>query len=356
MRWKSRAPRSPGHGGSAELDARLSESWDAAAAAIGKMLDVPAGLEALLASPGLLPEETTDLRAGGASRVAGRRRRRLVQGSAAAATAALTAAAVALAVAGVPGAGHGRAAGPAVSTAYIVQHVDTALSAADPGVIAQLTVTTRGGAAAGRLTVTSTAQEWSYGDRWRSVTYSRAGHLAYDEGFGASSGFTVVSFAAGEWARERQLGPRARLAPGPRGCAPVVAALPLLFQPGQPYIAPASSALPANVAGDLRAAVSCGSLAAAGRQRVDGVETIELTSRPDSMIPETIWVSPGTYLPVRLVVRLVPGTSGPSQTADISWLRPTAQNLARLTVPVPAGFRLVPLTRLVAHHMERVPG
>ncbi len=62
MRWRLRGTRGPGDGGSAELDARLSETWDAAAAAVGKMLDLPAGKEALLASSGPLQEETADLR------------------------------------------------------------------------------------------------------------------------------------------------------------------------------------------------------------------------------------------------------------------------------------------------------
>ena len=126
----------------------------------------------------------------------------------------------------------------------------------------------------------------------------------------------------------------------------MVAALPLLFQPKLP-----DSGFPDHplqtVVGDMRAAVSCGTLAGAGRQRVDGIDAIKLTSRPDSMISETIWVSPGTYLPVRVVIRPAHGKPGPSQAADITWLRPTTQNLARMTVPIPAGFRQVSLAEAV---------
>lgn len=71
------------------------------------------------------------------------------------------------------------------------------------------------------------------------------------------------------------------------------------------------------------------------RQRVDGIKAIKLTSRKNSLISETIWVSPGTYLPVRVVVRPALGGTGLKQTADITWLPPTAQNLAKLTVPIP---------------------
>jgi hypothetical protein len=279
-------------------------------------------------------------------------RRRLALRSAAGVAAALAAAAVAVAAIGVPGAGRGGTEGPTVNTAYVVKRVDSALDAADPGAIAQMTVTTRSAAIPGGTTATTTAEEWSYGDQWRSVTYSAAGHLLSDEGFSTASVYTVVSYPARTWARQAGPGRPARLAPGPRGCGPVVAALPLLFQPGLPGGGLSASSLPATVARDLRAAVSCGTLAAAGRQRVDGIEALELTSRPDSMIPETIWVSPGTYLPVRVVIRPVPGTPGPWQTADITWLPPTAQNLARLTVPIPAGFRQVPFAEAVRPLME----
>jgi hypothetical protein len=109
------------------------------------------------------------------------------------------------------------------------------------------------------------------------------------------------------------------------------------------------------VATALRTAVSCGSLTVDGRQTVDGTQTIELKSRTGSLIPETIWVSPSTYLPVRAVVgsALLPGVR---QTANFTWLPPTAQNLARLTVPVPAGFREVSLSDAVVPNLKLIPG
>ncbi len=112
--------------------------------------------------------------------------------------------------------------------------------------------------------------------------------------------------------------------------------------PGLGFVA---NALPTARA--LRSAISCGALTAAGRQRVDGIEAIELTSRPNSPISETIWVSPGTYLPVRVSVSSALGFAGVRQTADITWLTSTAQNLATLTVPIPAGFRKVSIPQAV---------
>jgi hypothetical protein len=270
-------------------------------------------------------------------------RRRLALWSVAAVAAALAAGAVALAAIGMPAAGPGGVERPAANTAYVVKRVDSALSAANPGAIAQMTVTTQSAATSSSQAAPATAKEWSYGDQWRAVTYSSSGHLLYDEGSGTASLYTVVNYRTRAWARQHESGRPAALAPGARGCVPVVAALPLLFQPGLPAGGPDASWLPSTVAKDLRAAVSCGNLASAGTQRVDGIEAIKLTSSPDSLIPETIWVSPGTYLPVRVVIRPGPGTPGPWQSVNITWLKPTTQNLANLTVPIPAGFRRVPL-------------
>jgi hypothetical protein len=282
-------------------------------------------------------------------------RRRLALRSVAAVAAVLTAGAVAVAAVGVPGAGRGGTKGPAVNTAYVVKRVDSALDAADPVAIAQMTVRTSSAATSGGTTATTTAEEWSYGDRWRAVTYSKDGHLLYDEGFSTASVSIVVSYLTRTWARQHGLGRPATLAPGPRDCEPLVTGLPLLFAPGLPSGAASAGSLPTTVARDLRAAISCGTLAVAGRQRVDGIEATELTSRPGSMVSETIWVSPGTYLPVRVIIRPTPGQPGLRQTADITWLPSAAQNLAKLTVPIPAGFRQVPFAQAVTPLMQHTP-
>ena len=257
----------------------------------------------------------------------GRRRR----ASLAVATGAAAAAALAVTVVVVPG-GTG---GPTAAAADVVQRVDRALDAAGPGEIAQMTVTSSGGAPAA-----TTTKEWSYGDRWRAVTYSPARHPVYDEGSSTASSYVAVSYQTQTWAR--QPGNPDAPVPGSSGCERVAGALPLLLQPGLPGTGFSASSLPATVARELRAAISCGTLSVAGRQRAGGIEAIKLTSSPDSQIRETIWVSPDTYLPVRVVARAVGKPGASWLTADITWLRPTEQNLARLTVPIPAGFRQVP--------------
>jgi hypothetical protein len=299
---------------------------------------------------------TKDLRApaGLTRRVVRRRRRRLALRSVAGAATALAAAAVALVAVEVPGAGTG---GPAVASAAVVKRVDNALSAAEPGDIAQMKITTHSASPYGGPAVTTTAEEWSYRDQWRSVADSPAGDLLYDEGF-ASSVYTLVDFRTRTWARETGLGRAAGALSGPAACGLVpvpgpARAAPLLFQPGLPGMGFSASSPPVAVAKDLRTAVSCGRLVVAGRQRVDGIEAIELTSPLNGPISETVWVSPGTYLPVRVVVSSATGQPVFRLTADIAWLEPTGRNLAALAVPIPAGFRQVQLIDAV---MPILPG
>jgi hypothetical protein len=259
---------------------------------------------------------------------------------------------IAVAAVVLPGALLNGAGGPVAYAASVVKRVSSALSAADPGRFAQMTVSTTVVPVSGGKTTTSTAEEWSYGDRWRSVTNPRAGRAVYDEGFNASSGYTLVNYKQRTWARRPGLGRPAGLAAGSRGCRQVSAVGPVLFQPTLPGTGVSAKSVSVNslltVARTLHAAVSCGTLNVADRQRVDGITEIKLTSGRSSPIAETIWVNPGTYLPVRVVIRSFPHHSLVlnnmvvlQQTADFSWLPPTAQNLAKLTVPIPAGYRHV---------------
>jgi hypothetical protein len=307
---------------------------------------------------------TADLRApaGLACQIARRRRRRrLALCSVTGAAAALTAGAVALAVVVVPS----QQRTGVELTADVVKRVSSALTAADPGDIAQMSVTTSSASPYGDRTTTTTAEEWSYGDEWRSVMYSSPGHPLYDEGYTASAGssvYTLVNYSTRSWTKRPGLGrPAAAIPfstlPTARDCRPAIGAFPLLYRFGLPGMGLPVSSLPSTVARSLRTAVACGTLTVAGRQTVDGVEAIKLTSRAGSPISETIWVSPGTYLPARVVVRSAAGAAGApavQQTADITWLPPTAQNLARLTVPIPAGFRKVSLPAVAAPTFKQI--
>jgi len=84
----------------------------------------------------------------------------------------------------------------------------------------------------------------------------------------------------------------------------------------------------------IRSALACGGLSVAGRVRVDGAAAIKLTGTRRLMrLPLTVYVSPATYLLIRVVI------GGLRQ--DYRWLAPTASNLAMLKVRIPPGFRRV---------------
>ena len=269
--------------------------------------------------------------AGLTRRAVRRRRRRLVLRSAAGLAAALTAGAVAVAAIGIPGTRFDGARQPAVNTADVVKRVDRALSAVGPGRIAQMTVTTRRTVEPGGATVTITSRIWSYNRLWRLASNWPAGQSHFDVGFKASSACTLVNYQTRTWAS--QSGSRRRSAPqtpGVSSCDSLADAVPGLFPAGLLDVFSYASSPPATVAAGLRAEISGGSLTVAGRQRVDGIEAIKLTSRPGSRIDETIWVDPATYLLVAVVVRPPGGQPGPWQAAEITWLRPTAQNQAKL--------------------------
>jgi hypothetical protein len=268
---------------------------------------------------------------------------------------------VAMAAVVVPGALLNGTEGPGVAAASVVKRVDSALSAADPGTFAQMTVTTSVTPVSGGRTKTTTAEEWSYGDRWRAVTNSPDGRPVFGEGFTASSGYTLVNYAKRTWTRRSGLGRPGEPRNGSRGCGRVSAVGPVLFQPSLPGTGVYAQSL-LTVARLLRAAVSCGTLAEAGKQRVDGIEAIKLTSGRNRPVIETIWVSPGTYLPVRVVIRsffhhslVLNNQVVLRQTADFTWLPPTPQNLAKLTVPIPAGFRRVTYGQAVTPIVQGMP-
>ena len=295
---------------------------------------------------------TTELRApAGLTRlVRRRRRRRLATRTATGVAATLAAGAVAFAAVVVPSTSPG-----ADPTAYVVQRISSALSAAGPE-IAQMTITSHGVEMPGGTIVALTAEEWSYGDQWRWVTNGPTGQANFDEGF-RSSVYTLVNYLSRTWARQAVTTPGTP-GPGPvrHGCEAVVEALTSMFQPGLPGPGGQTSSLPTTAATALRSAVSCGTLTVAGRERVDGIEAIKLTSSHAGPVTETIWVSPGTYLPVRATIRSAYEQAVPWLTADITWLPPSARNLAKLTVPIPAGFRQVRFGEATVPARPRIPG
>src|SRR5262249_11982699 len=86
---------------------------------------------------------------------------------------------------------------------------------------------------------------------------------------------------------------------------------------------------------------------ASGTAEIGGVQMIKLrTTIPFESVPPfskgTIWVKRANYVPVRIAAR----KGKISWRMDLHWLSPTKANLALLRVPIPAGFRRVPIKRL----------
>jgi hypothetical protein len=95
----------------------------------------------------------------------------------------------------------------------------------------------------------------------------------------------------------------------------------------------------------IRQALSCGLYVLAGRQHVDGIDAIKLAPGPlithQHVLPgyNVIWVSPATYLPVRIRAYHAEGSRSWIQE-DFRWLPATKVNLAAFHLSV-AGFRKV---------------
>jgi hypothetical protein len=96
--------------------------------------------------------------------------------------------------------------------------------------------------------------------------------------------------------------------------------------------------------------LACGGYKMAGYADIDGAVTVRITgsrvigagSSGESTNTVTLFVSPSTYLPVRITLSIAsPGLHTSWTSVDIQWLPPTAANRARASVTVPCGFQQV---------------
>jgi hypothetical protein len=229
----------------------------------------------------------------------------------------------------VPG---GSGAGQAVDAAYVISRVQDALSSPDrQDVVGYVrTVLPPGstwmpgagkigsGSASGASSpgVIGSAVSWWYGSAEETWGYGPAGQriLSARTATTASGGVTtvVVNYHDRTWWRESNPVPAGQLS---SGCSAETAIRSGDWQ------------------GFIRGELRCGQFRIAGRQRVDGITTLEVIQRD---APVTLWVNLGTYLPVRLNV----GGRQPIQ-ADFRWLPVSSASLSQLNMPVPAGFREV---------------
>jgi len=253
----------------------------------------------------------------------GRRRGQLrARGAMAGAAAAITAASVAVTVAG-PGPHADSLAGArpqARTAAYVIRAIEGALGAADNKIMFLSTHVNPRAYGGQRPLI----DFWSY----RHLTSSAkglGGHLFSETAgrgvHGRATGI-LVDFRDRTWWRGRLPDPHLASYP-PNGCAGQPDDSPL---PGDPAWAPY-----------LRATLACGGYRVAGKAQVDGREALKIVSTAKNVefryAHETFFVSPATYLPIRILI--------PFGYQDIRWLPPTAANLAKLHVWIPAGFRQI---------------
>jgi hypothetical protein len=298
---------------------------------------------------------TAEVRApAGLARTAGRlhRRRRTALAAVAGGTVAVTAAAVAVIVA-APAQTSGGAA-QARTVAYVTSRVESALASQN------MVYAARTQNSIGRSTITWAT--WGYrsrgqieefaGSRWctsRGACTHRGGSgLALADGTALVGGKLVSAYVTYD-NHEFSLSP---LVPTAARACSTTAALEL----GGPSTV--TSHWPAFIGATIR----CGAATVTGHVRVDGVETTKITGKPVTIrLPAgeardlgekwltarwTVYVNPTTYLPVRMKGSSTTfGGRWPSSTSssvtDVKWLPPTAANLAKTLVTIPAGFRQV---------------
>ncbi len=112
----------------------------------------------------------------------------------------------------------------------------------------------------------------------------------------------------------------------------------------------------------IQMTLACGAARVTGHVWIGGVETTKITGSPVKIrlspgyarvvhekwaqVQWTLYVNPTTYLPVRMYGSTqtfggpAPSTRFPSVT-DVRWLPPTAANIAKTLITIPAGFHRV---------------
>jgi hypothetical protein len=263
------------------------------------------------------------------------RQKRRMTGRAAAAAGTAAVVAGSLALAGAAGAfGSGQPPVQTAYTAYVITHVEHALAAPRIGnlVEADRTVFQAGStlqpfpqALVGSAGRAGSSSPWSasYTLRWiyhgsvNLSSFTASGQRVFDWGVSPAHGTTAVIYGNDTWWTAA-----AQQGQGGSGPAPSCLRGHEIALGGG-----AGNGWPAFI----RSQLACGAYTVAGRQVIDGINTIKITGASAGF---TFWVNPVNYLPVQ-------ANLGPRQT-DFHWLAPTPANLAQLKVTVPAGFKQVP--------------
>lgn len=304
----------------------------------GRRLQAGMGQVAVRSRPGLVQDAYRGYR--------GRRRlrRAVAAGGAVAAVAAGAAAGVAASSSPV--------AVRVQTTGYVVGHVARALAASDRMAYTRLTASVPGLARARRRVLAGAG--WSYRDRHLTLVRSPGGRLLSEQWVRAGHGqpaLIVVNYQHRWWER-RAINPAAAQSRA------VLCHAPELFLLGA--AAPgAQSAAAADWKTIIESGLRCGRFRLAGRQLIQGIDAIKLTSTEFTGF--ILWVDPRTYLPVQMAGKIQMGEPignnepKPSRKNQwhwvmvttwlhFRWLAPTRAGLAHLTGTIPPGFRQLPTT------------
>jgi hypothetical protein len=276
--------------------------------------------------------EAIDIRTAGARVPAGlatravRRSERRRKAAAMSAASAAAVAAVAITIVGVAGVGAaarnepaGRSRGLELTKAYLTSHIETALGGAN-GQILVVMMHGKASAFGGQQPI---IKSWTYRNITKSVKGLGRMYTAFREVDLRGRRVTLlVDYHDRVWWRDSWATAPTRYAAnvcvGPADDEP---------GPGSPAWAPF-----------VRSSLACGGLAVVGRTRIDGMPVIKIIGTSKDVdarfVPQTYYVDPVTYLPVRY---LIPGVG----YRQFTWLPATPANLKDLRLTVPAGFRRV---------------
>jgi hypothetical protein len=284
---------------------------------------------------------TADVRApAGLASEAGRlhRRRRAARTAVACGTAAVTAAAVALAVvtSGAHRAPSGTALSPAQArtVAYVTRRVENALATESLVFVGRSDTKVMGDYVT-----------WAYGPRNRWEAFTGSSEPYWSQGTAVVGGKLVGAYVT-YFDHRYSLWP---LGSQPVSACSTNAALSM-----------AAPIIPTtHWTSYIDATLACGSATVTGHVKIDGVETTKITGKPVTVKLSagyakavkakfatarwTLYVSPTTYLPVRMVGSTQTyGGSGGSYTSsfvtNVQWLPATPANVAQALVTIPPGF------------------
>jgi hypothetical protein len=214
------------------------------------------------------------------------------------------------------------------TTAYVVSHVAQAIDAMPDNTVVFSQLTT--------VPASQTFDSWRSPNgegRSRLESFTRAGQPISDSGISFSGPVTRltrhivdVDYQNKTWWRVADYFGNGRSEPRVWNCSTART--------------DAINGNPREMADQLHTLLSCGELKVAGSGTVDGVPTVKLSGDFLGGPAVTYWVNATTYLPFRFTAPR--GGGAPTLQVNLQWLPPTAANLAKETVPIPAGFTQVP--------------